>query len=1072
MSFLFKSSSQPQQQSTPQAFAPQFSEEQKPYLKEIFGQAQTQYEAEKERGYTPFPGPQLAPFTPEEQQSFEMYRNIATGPGAQPYFDAATQAAMASAAPITAQQIAGLSPTGQAGLTQQARNMAMGAASPLTQQGVTGLMAPGSAGLAQYAQQGLLGLAGPQTQAGIQGLMAPGSAAGTAFAQSLLRDTAGPIGQAEIQGLMAPGTQAMTEQARQLLGQAAGPTTQAQVAGLLPAEQQAAADYARQQLIRAGQDVTGAEVAGFMSPEQRRLNQLAEQATIASGAPIGTADIQRLMSPYQQQVTQRAQEEAVRDYMAGPLAQLRASATEAGGLRGSRRAITEAEGERNLAQRLADIETTGLQGAYDRAIAASEAERQRLAQMGAALPGIGSQQYQAALQSALAQRGQQAGIAAQMPGIGSPEYFQALQATMGEKARAADIAAQLPAVGSAQYQAALQSGLGQRGQMADIAARLPSVGAPEYYQAAGLGLQGTGQQADILRSLPGVGSPEYYQAAGLGLQSQGQMADIASRLPDIGTGAYYQGLGAAAGELGRQAGLAQMLPGLGTGLTTAQQQQAALLGGVGELQRQQQQQAIDLARQEFAAQEAYPTNVLSRYLGFISGAPQPGGSVASTQTVQGPSSLAQFAGLVGGLGTLAGGLGGDAGFARFFTKASGGRVGGLSSIVRRQAGGRIVRMADGGPPPFDPYNRAIDQGPPSKSFLDIISELGVAKAIQSIADTGGIFDERAKALSGNVPLKTTGKPQEMRGVIADYGTEFQPRTPYDEAALPAVSEAEVDPTPVEGATTGELTAPAVTSSPEAKATYFDSPLQERFAAYLKLTNPDPEDKPMTWSQRLQLAGALMAAGSTPGTGSFLGDLAAFGGAAGLAAGKVLTEKEKRDREAALRKGQLYRDFLSYEAGLRGEAREQQKLDILRRGEDIKARKYISELREIAVPKTLQIEQAQGFLQEAYPDQFVASKMKKGQYGTTGTDVDLATIAATLKTDIPSAFAVAQAAGAVMRDQDRNLTIDARRAIDAAVLGRASSTRPTAKATRSESGTLNVPTRAEGGRLTLRYPEDF
>lgn len=711
MSFLFKSSGQPQQQSTPQAFAPQFSAEQKPFLQEIFGQAKTQYEAEKERGYTPFPGPQLAPFTPEEQQSFEMYRQIAGGPGAQPFYLGATQAALGSA-----------------------------------------------------------------------------------------------------------------------------------------------------------QDILGPE-------------------------------IQARMSPYQQAVTDVAMREAARQFQTGPLQQIRTGATAEGGLRGARRAIAESEGMRQLERQLSDIQTLGSQQAYQQALAEAAAQR------------------------------------------------------------------------------------------------------------------------------------------------------------------------------GRLAGLAGVLPGLGTGLTTVQQQQAALLGGVGELQRQQQQQAIDLARQEFAREEMYPVEALSRYLGFISGAPQPGGSIAQTQTVQGPSALAQFAGLVGGLGTLAGGLGGDKGFASFFKSATGGRVGGLSSLVRRQAGGRVVRMADGGPPPFDPYNRAIDQGPPSKSFFDIISELGVAKGIQSIADTGGIFGERAKALSGNAPLKTTGKPQEMRGVIADYGTEFQPRTPYDEAALPAVSEAEVDSTPVEGATTGELTAPAVTSSPEAKATYFDSPLQERFAAYLKLTSPDTEEKPMTWSQRLQLAGALMAAGSTPSTGSFLGDLAAFGGAAGLSAGKVLSEKEKSEREAALRKGQLYRDFLSYEAGLRGEAREQQKLDILRRGEDIKTRKYISELREIAVPKTLQIEQAQGFLQEAYPDQFVASKMKKGEYGTTGTDVDLATIAATLKTDIPSAFAVAQAAGAVMRDQDGNLTIDTRRAIDAAVLGRASSTRPTAKAARSESGNLVVP-RAEGGRLALRYPEDF
>ena len=116
MGSLFGSgSSQPGQQSTPVGFAPQFSEEQKPYLAEIFKQAQTQYEAEKQRGYTPFPGPQLAGFTPEEQQSFEMYRQIAGGPGAQPFYTGATLASLGAAQDILAPEIfARMSPYQQA----------------------------------------------------------------------------------------------------------------------------------------------------------------------------------------------------------------------------------------------------------------------------------------------------------------------------------------------------------------------------------------------------------------------------------------------------------------------------------------------------------------------------------------------------------------------------------------------------------------------------------------------------------------------------------------------------------------------------------------------------------------------------------------------------------------------------------------------------------------------------------------------------------------------------------------------------------------------------------------------
>lgn len=133
---------------------------------------------------------------------------------------------------------------------------------------------------------------------------------------------------------------------------------------------------------------------------------LARQAALGAAAPIGQADISRLMSPYQQAVTDIAQREAVRQYQMGPAQQLRTQAVAEGGLRGARRAIQEAEGERNLGQRLTDIQTLGLQSAYDKALAQAASERGRFAGLAQQLPAIGIGAYQ----QQLAQLGQLGGV--------------------------------------------------------------------------------------------------------------------------------------------------------------------------------------------------------------------------------------------------------------------------------------------------------------------------------------------------------------------------------------------------------------------------------------------------------------------------------------------------------------------------------------------------------------------------------------------------------------------------------------------------------------------------------------
>ena len=553
MGSLFGSGSSQPAQSTPVGFAPQFSPEQKPYLEEIFKQAQTQYEAEKERGHTPFPGPQLAGFTPEEQQSFEMYRQIAGGPGAQPFYTGATLASLGAAQDILAPEI-----------------------------------------------------------------------------------------------------------------------------------------FAR-------------------------------------------------MSPYQQAVTDVAQREAVRQFRTGPLQQIRTGFTAEGGLRSSRRAIAEEEGLRNLEQRMADIQT------------------------------LGSQQ------------------------------------------------------------------------------------------------------------------------------------------------AYTQALGEAASQRGRLAGLASVLPNLGTGLTAAQQQQAALMGGIGETQRGMQQQAIDLARQEFARDEMYPVEALSRYLGYISGAPQPGGSVAQMSTVQGPSQLAQISGLATGIGTLLGGLSG---------KNTGGRVGGLSSIVRRQAGGKVVRMQEGEVVPAPDESWSMSKIPALQDLRVVADYLspaisGTLSDIYDVAGEGveyltgiqtpsatealtnlGLSPEQAAAMSGegrgvlSAPLRLVG------GDIKGFVGEAPKRVTAPQKVEQPV--AEPAPEPVEQAvqnTAKNLAQKDVVQQPVTPDTQSD--LEKMYVEALKKALKDTEDTGMTWSERLQLAAAFFAAGDSPDMFSFFKNAA--GGAAPVFAGMEKADKTKAQTALSLAK---------------------------------------------------------------------------------------------------------------------------------------------------------------------------
>lgn len=96
----------------------------------------------------------------------------------------------------------------------------------------------------------------------------------------------------------------------------------------------------------------------------------------ANANTFDRGDARQYMSPYQQEVTNVAKREAIRD--ADVRRQVQAGqSTRAGAFGGTRDALLQAEGERNLSTQLGDIQSKGLQSAYDAAMQQFNADQAR-----------------------------------------------------------------------------------------------------------------------------------------------------------------------------------------------------------------------------------------------------------------------------------------------------------------------------------------------------------------------------------------------------------------------------------------------------------------------------------------------------------------------------------------------------------------------------------------------------------------------------------------------------------------------------------------------------------------------
>jgi len=420
----------------------------------------------------------------------------------------------------------------------------------------------------------------------------------------------------EIGGITSAAAPRMTAAGQQLAaaGTSAGGITAAAAPRMTAAEQQLAA---------AGTTTGG--IAGAAAPGlSQGIGALtsAQQALTGTGGMYTPAgQIGQFMSPYQQQVIDEAIKQINRQ---GDIARqsLAAQAVRAGAFGGSREGIQRAELERNLAEQRNAAIVGALQQGYGQALGASQ------------------QAYEQAQQRGLAGAGQQAAIGSQFGQLG---------------AQAANILAQ---------QAGLQQQLG--GQLGQLGTQQAGILAQQAGLQQQLGAQygqlGT-QQANILAQQAAQRASLAGQYGTLGTQQAGTLAQQAQLQQALG-----QGIGALTGQqlqtsLQRAAGMGQ----LGTQAANIGVQQAALgqaaqqlgqtdvtnLFGMGEAQRQLQQQQIEAQRQT-ALQNIYqPYQQLGLVGDIYKGAPTSQMATTITQQQQ-QSPFMQALGLgIGAVSTAA-----------------------------------------------------------------------------------------------------------------------------------------------------------------------------------------------------------------------------------------------------------------------------------------------------------------------------------------------------------------------------------------------------------------------------------
>jgi hypothetical protein len=381
---------------------------------------------------------------------------------------------------------------------------------------------------------------------------------------------------------------------------------------------------------------------------------------------FGAPQAAEYMSPYMQAVVESQKRAATQDYLR-QLPGIGAAAARAGAKGGTREALLQSEARRSLAERMGDIEATGLQSAFQQAQQQFGADREAAMRAALANQAAGLTTGQQNLQAALTQQSLQAqqGLEAQRLNQAAGLNLEQLRAEIAKANQAAGMTAE-----QANQQAALQvqqlgaqSGLqaalanqqmgmqvGQQNLQAQINqaqfAAQQAMQAGQTNQAAQL--QAQAQALQQMQALNQFNQQNAGQMAQYGLAG----ANLAEQSRQFGANLGLQGLQqqlAAAGQLG------------GLGMQQYQQQMGigqAQLGAGGQMQAMQQE-LLNQRYQDFVNKQQFPYQQLEFMSGILRGLPASG---QSQNMYQQPGSLfGQIAGIGLGLGGLFGGSSGTGG---------------------------------------------------------------------------------------------------------------------------------------------------------------------------------------------------------------------------------------------------------------------------------------------------------------------------------------------------------------------------------------------------------------------------
>jgi hypothetical protein len=336
--------------------------------------------------------------------------------------------------------------------------------------------------------------------------------------------------------------------------------------------------------------------------------QMQAAANVAPSGQVGTQSFTQpgtagqYMSPYVQQVVDLQQKNAIEKWQQANETQ-RAQAAAAGAYGGTRQAVEEATGQRDLQLQLAEIQATGLQNAYQQA-------QQQFNQEQAAQMQAGQFNVNTALQAALAN--QQAQQQANVQNLSSYLQTQGLSAQTGLQAALANQQAGLQ-VGGQNLAALLQTQqlgaqTGMQAQLANQQTGLQTAIANQQAQEFGAGQQ---LQAGLANQQAQMTAQQLNQQAnlqaGLANQQAGVQTGLAAQQLGL-QGAQFNAQQGMQAQLANQAALMQALGmqyqgGLQGALQTQQLGlQGAEMGGQLGLSAAQQQAAAQLAQRQFNLQ--------------------------------------------------------------------------------------------------------------------------------------------------------------------------------------------------------------------------------------------------------------------------------------------------------------------------------------------------------------------------------------------------------------------------------------------------------------------------------------